>query len=132
MKNEYVLDLTVPPVGTVEKSHCKIGDSFYIRWAPGNGLAYKVVVMHLPSDIADDVGFTLLATLSTRNDRLLSIGLNPTGFIHKNYISEKVGDEISEESCIYYTALLNWVLYTDEMAMEYSMELYNEARNRWV
>ena len=130
--DDFYLDIHLPEKGKVERWHCDPGEQLFIRWAPGNGLNYIVMVNVVSDEAQGEIGGYLLTTIRVGSSEWISYPLSPTGLLTKDYLSECFKDKLTEEQLLYYTALINWVLFNNDTAVQYGNELFDEAKNKWV
>jgi len=107
-------------IGRVEKN-VSLKESAYLRWAPGDGYIYCMIV----SKISEETGSEWLVSLKAPCvDVYISYPLSLTGFYHHSYISEKWGKYFDDRTIIYFTALLNWTLDgCDDYSYDYANKL---------
>lgn len=125
------MDLMDPPVGKVEAK--VFGLTSFIRWAPGNGLVYVLIVSPVIDEIKSHIGGSVLLSVLRRDGKAYATYPgNPSGIYHLSFVEEKWGSELGEEGTCYFTALLNWALFgDDELASEYAQEIFDAARKKW-
>ena len=127
----FELKLRSPPVGDVEV-RIDGTTSLYIKWAPGNGLVYNLIVTPVSGEIGRMVGGRVLLSLGTLDGRtFLTYPGNPDDIYHLSFVEEKWGKHLGEEGTHYCTALLNWALFDEEIADQYAMEIFGRAKEMW-
>ena len=127
--SDFVL-LSDPPMGKVEGKF--IGPTSFIRWAPGNGLAYQMFASRLLGDARKYSGGDILLSLDSHQGIVAYPG--SLGLVYSTcFVREKWGSLVeSDEAIHYYTSLLNWALGDgSSYVASYAMEIYEWARKTW-
>jgi len=131
MEIQEPIELRVPPVGKVEAQ--VTGPTSMIRWAPGNGVVYQLLVTPVSDEIkAWTGGGVLLSIMRSDGQSYATYPGNPSGLYHRTFVDEKWGKDLSEEGVFYLTALLNWTVLDGDVASRYAKENFEEAKQRWV
>lgn len=127
----FRLNCSDVPEGKVEQSVLDSRAS-YVRWAPGNGLVYSVIVSSVCEEIKEQIGGYVLLSLGMRDgQKFLTYPANPRMIYHLTFTREKFEKDLGEEGVYYYTALLNWILFDTDLARDYAQEVFDEAKDRW-
>jgi len=123
---ESVYVIQKPPVGVVQR-HV---DGF-IEWAPGNGIAYRLVVQSVPESMRAALGGSVTISVQSRQGNFYTsyVG-NPGGVYSLAFIEEKFGER--DDSLRYITALINWAIFgEDSMGGECAQEIFDKAQEDW-
>lgn len=129
--SELPIKLNVPPVGNVEAHFT--GPTSMIRWAPGNGVVYQLLVTPVSDEIKRWTGGGVLLSIMRRDGQCyVTYPGNPSGLYHHSFVEEKWGKDLGEEGTYYFTALLNWTMFDSDVASQYAKEIFEEAKQRWA
>jgi hypothetical protein len=131
METQNQIELRVPPQGKVEAQ--VTGPTPMIRWAPGNGVVYQLLVTPVSDEIGKWTGGSVLLSILRRHGAgYATYPGNPSGLYHLNFVEEKWGKDLGEEGTFYVTALLNWTLFGDDIANQYAKEIFEGAKRKWA
>ena len=116
------IDLNYPMFGKVEKMDCS-RESAYIRWAPGNGYAYIMMLSRCSEESGADV---LVSIKDPFSEVFVSYPMSFFGFYGFSYVEEKFGYLIKDEKTLkYFVALMNWCLPgVTEDSKKYAQEIF--------
>ena len=127
--------LNKPPVGTFE--HTDRGDLHYVEWSPGNGTRYRMIVVDLFSENANDgmvdaIGGELVVSIAKLDGQrgYTSYGMHSGGLYMADYVASVFGQGAVDQDVTMVTCLLNWTL-SKGAAKTYAQELWDEAGEKW-
>jgi len=119
------------PYGNIEVKHVESNGSF-IKWSPGNGLAYELLVSKLPSKIAKQIGGRYSLTLSGGGCPGMRTYVCDLGNLFTiDFVKQKWGTDIENEHMIYFAVLLNRALYDNESICDYADSAFENAGDLW-
>lgn len=101
----------------------------YVRWAPGTGFVFQLMVADVPPTEAQGrLGGHLMVSIECAG-RWLTQFFGDVGLWHESVVQEHFNwnNKMTQKEVLLYTALLNWTMGDGDVARDYAEECWDRA-----